>query len=197
MCSEVLARGRQCALRATTVQQASRVRGKHPQPDVDTCSGAVFLYRDAMEVMDSLTRYDLVAVDEVSQLSQTDFERIIQMWETADKMPALVFAGDFWQLPGFSRKGPEPSKATGSPRWNMLYKVELHEMWRCKDTVMKKKLEALRTAEPSRQQPRDIFAGGTKPGQAMQGRRPGTSSSCTGTTPTRLLPPALAERRPW
>ena len=142
-----------------TAQQASRVRAKHPQADVDTCSGAFFLYRDAMEVMDCLTRYDLVAVDEVSQLSQSDFERIIQMWEAADKMPALVFAGDFWQLPGFSRKGAEPSKATDSPRWSMLYKVELHEMWRCKDKTLKKKLEALRTAEPSRKQLKDICMG--------------------------------------
>ena len=86
-----------------TAQQASRVRAKHPQADVDTCSGAFFLYRDAVEVMDVLTQYDLVAVDEISQLSRADFERIIQMWEAADKMPALVFAGDFWQLPGFSR----------------------------------------------------------------------------------------------
>ena len=142
-----------------TAQQASRVRAKHPQADVDTCSGAFFLYRDAVEVMDCLTRYDLVAVDEVSQLSQSDFERIIQMWEAADKMPALVFAGDFWQLPGFSRKGTEPSKATDSPRWSMLHHVKLHEMWRCKDEVLKKKLEALRTAEPSRKQLRDICMG--------------------------------------
>lgn len=55
----------------------------------DTCSGAFFLYRDSVEVMDCLTCYDMVAVDEISQLSQTDFERIIQMWEAADKVPHL------------------------------------------------------------------------------------------------------------
>ena len=142
-----------------TAQQASRVRAKHPQADVDTCSGAFFLYRDALEVMDCLSGYDLVAVDEISQLSQADFERIIQMWETVDKLPALVFAGDFWQLPGFSREGAEPSKATDSPRWKMLYEVELHQMWRCKDEVLKKKLQVLRTARPSRQQLREICVG--------------------------------------
>ena len=141
-------------------QQASRVRAKHPQADVDTCSGAFFLYRDAVEVMDLLTQYDLVAVDEISQLSQTDFERIIQMWEAADKVPALVFAGDFWQLPGFSRaKGREPSKATDSPRWSMVHQIELYQMWRCKDEVLKKKLEVLRTSRPTQAQLNDICRG--------------------------------------
>ena len=81
-----------------TAQQASRVRTKHPEADVDTCAGAFFLYKDCVEVMDCLTQYDMIAVDEVSQLSQKDFERIVQMWEAADRIPALVFAGDFWQL---------------------------------------------------------------------------------------------------
>lgn len=74
------------------------------------------------------------------------------MWEAADKLPALIFAGDFWQLPGFSRKGEEPSKATDSPRWNLVYQIELYEMWRCKDEVLRRKLHLLRTARPSRAQ---------------------------------------------
>ena len=103
-----------------TAQQASRVRARHPEADVDTCSGAFFLYKAAVEVMDYLTSYDMVAVDEISQLSQSDFERSIQMWEAADKVPALVLAGDFRQLPGV-----DPSKATDSPRWSMVYQVNL------------------------------------------------------------------------
>lgn len=58
-----------------------------PEADVDTCSGAFFLYKDAIEAMDCLQQYDLVAVDEISQLAQEDFDRIIQMWEAADKIP--------------------------------------------------------------------------------------------------------------
>ena len=142
-----------------TAQQASRVRAKHPEADVDTCSGAFFLYRDAIEVMDVLTQYDMVAVDEISQLSQSDFERVIQMWETADKVPALVFAGDFWQLPGIGKKGKEPTKATDSPRWSMVHQVNLHQMWRCKDNVLKEKLQLLRTAKPSRSQLTNICRG--------------------------------------
>ena len=42
-----------------TAQQASRVRSG---ADVDMCSGAFFLYKEAVEVMDCLTPYDMVAV---------------------------------------------------------------------------------------------------------------------------------------
>ena len=137
-----------------TAQQASRVRAKHPEADVDTCSGAFFLYKDAIEAMDCLQQYDLVAVDEISQLAQEDFDRIIQMWEAADKIPALVLAGDFWQLPGV-----QPSKATDSSRWKMVHKIELHEMFRCKDEVLKQKLKALRTSTPTKQQLNNITRG--------------------------------------
>lgn len=137
-----------------TAQQASRVRAKHPEADVDTCSGAFFLYKDAIEVMDCLQQYDLVPVDEISQLSQEDFDRIIQMWEAADKVPALVLAGDFWQLPGIN-----PSKATDSPRWAMVHQIELYQMWRCKDETLKAKLQVLRTAIPSKKQLQTICHG--------------------------------------
>ena len=137
-----------------TAQQASRVRATHPEADVDTCSGAFFLYKNAIEVMDCLQQYDLAAVDEISQLSQEDFERIIQMWEAADKVPALVFAGDFWQLPGVN-----PSRATDSPRWNMVHKIELWEMFRCKDEILKQKLQVLRTSTPTKQQLNNITRG--------------------------------------
>ena len=137
-----------------TAQQASRARAKHPEADVDTCSGAFLFYKNAIEVMDCLQQYDLVAVDEISQLSQKDFERIVQMWEAADKVPALVFAGGFWQLPGVN-----PSRATDSPRWNLVHKFELHEMFRCKDEVLKQKLKVLRTSTPTKQQLNTISRG--------------------------------------
>ncbi|CAE7679552.1 Pif1, partial [Symbiodinium sp. CCMP2456] len=100
---------------------------------------------DSVEVMDCLTQYDMIVVDEISQLSQKDYERIIQMWEAADRVPVLVFAGDFWQLPGV-----QPSKATDSPKWHMVHQIELHEMWRCKDETLREKLVALRTAMPTK-----------------------------------------------
>ena len=116
---------------------------------MDTCAGAfflIFLYKDSVEVMHCLTQYDMIAVDEISQLSQKDFERIVQLWEAADRVPVLVFAGDFWQLPGV-----QPTKATDSPKWHMVHQIELHEMWRCKDETLHQKLVALRTAMPTEQ----------------------------------------------
>ena len=63
---------------------------------MDTCAAAFYLYKqDVTEHLDSLNQYDLVVVDEISQLSQEDFERILLMWEAAEKMPALVLTGDF------------------------------------------------------------------------------------------------------
>ena len=93
-------------------------------------------------------------VDEVSQLDAQQFERILQMWAVADKMPALVFTGDFWQLPGVNN-----SQATDSPKWKTVFVVDLHEMWRCKDEALRKKLHLLRTAAPTAEQLADICRG--------------------------------------
>ena len=125
-----------------TAQLAARVRSRHPTADVDTCAAAFWLWKErADEHLDALAQYGLVVADEVSQLDAGQFERILQMWEAADKIPALVFAGDFWQLPGVN-----DSQATDSPKWRSVFVVNLHEMWRCKDPALRKKLELLRTA---------------------------------------------------
>ena len=84
-----------------TAQLASTVRRKHPHVDVDTCAAAFYFYKsDATEHMDVLQQFDLIVIDEVSQLSDSQFERIFLMWVAADRMLALVFTGDFWLLPG-------------------------------------------------------------------------------------------------
>ena len=127
-------------------QQATRVRSRRPTADVDTCAAAFWLWKDrADEHLDALAQYDLVVVDEVSQLDAEQFERIIQMWEAANQRP--VFTGDFWQLPGVGN-----SQATDSPKWRMTFKVDLHEMWRCKDEKLRKKLQLLRAARPTADQ---------------------------------------------
>ena len=138
-----------------TARQLARVRGRHPTADVDTCAAAFWLWKErADEHLDALAQYDLVVVDEVSQLDAEQFERILQMWAAADKIPALVFAGDFWQLPGVNN-----SQATDSPKWRSVFVVNLREMWRCKDQKLRKKLELLRTAAPTREQLADICRG--------------------------------------
>ena len=97
-----------CVLYALpAAQQAARVRARRPEADVDTCAAAFYLWKqNADERMDVLEQYDLVVVDEVSQLDAQQFERILQMWAVADKMPALVFTGDFWAA---ARRQQQPS----------------------------------------------------------------------------------------
>ena len=148
----VVRRGGQVLYTLPTAQQASRVRARHPDIDVDTCAAAFYLYKqDVTEHLDSLNQYDLVVVDEISQLSEEDFERILLMWEAAEKMPALVLTGDFWQLPGVAG-----TQADESPKWQTVFVVDLYDMWRCKDPVLRSKLLQLRTAMPSREQLRAI-----------------------------------------
>eukprot|EP00971_Amphidinium_carterae_P169964 3367788-Amphidinium_carterae.1 len=73
--------------------------------------------------MEALTPFDLVCIDEVSQLSREDFKRIIQLCEAADKLPALVSAGDWWQLPGIN-----PTKASDRSEWKQVYQIDLHDL---------------------------------------------------------------------
>ena len=74
-----------------------------------------------------------------------DFAKVLQMWEAADRLPCLIFAADFWQLPDV-----QPTRATDSPKWKQVLQIELLEMWRCKDEVLREKLVALRTAMPDK-----------------------------------------------
>ena len=152
---KVVRRGGQVLYALPTAQHASRVRARHPTIDVDTCAAAFYLYKDDVtEHLDSLNQYDLIVIDEVSQLSSEDFERIMLMWEAAEKMPALVLTGDFWQLPGVSG-----TQADESPKWKQVFVIDLHEMWRCKDPVLRTKLLQLRTAMPDREQVKEICRG--------------------------------------
>ena len=152
---QILESGGRVLYALPTAQQAARVRSRRPTADVDTCAAAFWLWKErADEHLDFLAQYDLVVVDEVSQLDAGQFERIIQMWEAADRLPALVFTGDFWQLPGVS-----DSQATDSPKWRRTFKVDLHEMRRCKDEKLRKKLQLLRTSRPTAEQLKDICRG--------------------------------------
>ena len=93
-------------------------------------------------------------------MSRNIFERIIQQWEAADRIPTLVFVGDFYQLPGV-----DPTSALDSPLWHnvMVKKRELHTMLRCKCPELKKKLELLRVGKPSVPQLRSITRGHKAP----------------------------------
>ena len=130
-----------------TGQLAARMRQEHPDIDVDTCHGAFLLYRDRMESLPIMTQYDLIVVDEISMLSEPDFDRITEMWLAAGKLPCLVLLGDFWQLPGPHKP---PSRASDSFGWRYTKKIEFVKVFRCTDEKLGHKVRALRTSVPSK-----------------------------------------------
>ena len=127
-----------------TGQMSSRMRQQFRDVHVDTCHGAFLLHKPEMEALPVLSEYDLVVVDEVSQLSADQFDRIVRMWNAADRLPALVFLGDFWQLPSY-----ENTRAVDSIYWKGVKRVTLTETFRCKDEVLMSKIQGTRTSVPS------------------------------------------------
>eukprot|EP00973_Karenia_brevis_P014877 2031434-Karenia_brevis.AAC.1 len=62
--------------------------------------------------MEMMMSFDMVVIDEVGQLSMTQFERLLRLWDATERRVALIFVGDFHQL-----RGVDPSRANESPRW--------------------------------------------------------------------------------
>jgi hypothetical protein len=146
-----------------TAQLASRLREKVQASvedaeavDVDTCHAAFKFGEPETEVLPMMTMYDAVFVDEISLLDQPQFERIYKLWSVAEKVPALVFLGDKFQLPGVGKTRPWDSRMWRAPSCQHL---RLVDSWRCKEEAFQKILDALRTDMPSRALLRRICAG--------------------------------------
>lgn len=126
---------------------AARMRAEHPDIDVDTCHGAFLFHRDVSEALPILSQYDLVVVDEVSMLSEGNFDHLAAMYSAASKLPCLVLIGDLWQMPGPHNP---PSKVTDSAAWRWVQIHEFYTIYRCKDPKLAAKLATLRTSIPSK-----------------------------------------------
>ena len=61
--------------------------------------------------------YDYVFVEEVRQLTQDIFDRVVSFWDAAATEPVLVFVGTFHKLRGIPQDGSYPARALDSPRW--------------------------------------------------------------------------------
>ena len=85
--------------------------------DVDTCAAAFGLLEKETVCLPTLGMYDLVYVDEVSQMDSENFEKVLKLWAAVDKKPALVFSGDKHQMCGYGDKRPWHSKM-----WSRLCK---------------------------------------------------------------------------
>ena len=83
-------------------------------------------------------------------LTAAQFERVVAMWNAADRLPCLLLAGDFWQLPVV---GKADARCDESRLWQPNIKVvNFWEQVRCKDPVLQDMLSALRTAVPTKRQ---------------------------------------------
>ena len=129
-----------------------------PDLDVDSVHAAFRIFHPEQETLDAMVNFDLVVVEEVGTISQTVFDRLLRLWDAADRRPALVFVGDFAQL-----RGMEPTRAFHSERWPEMKKFTLREMRRCKDPALKWKLELLREYKPSIDQLKAIKKGRKAP----------------------------------
>ncbi|CAE7243636.1 unnamed protein product [Symbiodinium sp. CCMP2592] len=150
-----VARGARILFALPTGYLAAAMRAKHPDIDVDTFHGGLLFHKDLSEAMGVLTQYDLVILDEVSMLTAAQFERLLEMWRAAERLPCLVMLGDFWQLPTVDPKEP---RCDESSCWRAnVQVVQFYEQVRCKDACLQRKLDCLRTSVPSKQQLKHIL----------------------------------------
>eukprot|EP00975_Prorocentrum_lima_P061097 12811076-Prorocentrum_lima.AAC.1 len=56
--------------------------------DIDTCHAA-FAFNEEITMAPGLGIYDLIVIDEISQLDEKQFERIRRLWLAVDRVPTL------------------------------------------------------------------------------------------------------------
>ena len=78
---------------------ATQYKTRHPDLDIDTVHGMFAFHKPEVQTLEMMKIYDMVVIDEVGQLSTEQFERLLRLWDAADRRPALVFVGDFQRKP--------------------------------------------------------------------------------------------------
>ena len=128
-----------------TNRQASRMRAKlPPEVDVHTYHAGFGLDEEPGAVAISLSQYALIVVDEISQLQGQHFDHVRKLWDQADRLPAILMAGDEMQIAGYGEL-----RAWKHPiRKRVTFRVKLHRVYRCKDKKFNKVLQELRTSRP-------------------------------------------------
>ncbi|CAJ1386814.1 unnamed protein product, partial [Effrenium voratum] len=147
-----------------TAQLASRMRQEFGGGvDVDTCHAALGLDQEIAECGLNLACYDLVILDEFSQLEARHFAHAVHLHDAVDKTPAFGLLGDRRQMAGYGTERP-----WHSPLWRAaVHQTQLHVLFRCKDEKFRRVLGALRTAKPTATGPR----GSVSVADIVRGRR--------------------------
>ena len=65
------------------------------QPPYVRTHGAFALWKPEQETLELMMPYDLIVVEELGQLSESIFERLIRLWQAAEAIPALVVCWRF------------------------------------------------------------------------------------------------------
>ena len=131
-----------------TAQLASRMKvkcGQNLNISIDTCHAAFGLGEDSLARMPVLEPYDLIVVDEISQLEAKHFKHIAKLWLAVDKVPALVILGDKFQMAGFGEGRPWQTNLWKQNHFTTV----LHKNYRCVDEEYNKILRVLRTSQPT------------------------------------------------
>ena len=111
---------------------------------VDTCHAGLGLDEDFSCVGHALAHYALTVVDEFSQLNGDHFNHIDALRRATDFVSCFVLSGDRHQLAGYGEERP-----WHVPRWKKATeRIELFELYRCKDPAFKKVLGCLRIHKP-------------------------------------------------
>jgi len=95
----------------------------------------------------ALGQYDVIIIDEVSQLSLSVLHHVLSSWERLAKWPVLLLVADFRQLPP---PAPQEVPMHHSPRWTHVRKYSLGmDSFRCTGIALQRFLNIVRTRAPS------------------------------------------------
>ncbi|CAE7386170.1 PIF1 [Symbiodinium sp. CCMP2592] len=142
------------AIACPTGLLAASYRRSFTGAHIDTVHGFFALHVEEHLTVDLLADYDLVVVEEIGQLTRTQFERIMRLWLAADQRPCLVFLGDFKQLPSIDNTNAKSSSLCNYIRW-----VELRQVQRNTCPELRRKLALLRDCQPTEAQLQAILRG--------------------------------------
>ena len=101
--AEAVKAGAHVGVACPTGMLATRYRSRHPDLDIDTVHGMFALHKDELSTADIMKIYDLIIIDEIGQLPVWIFDRLLRLWDAADRRPAIVFVGRLLSTDGRRR----------------------------------------------------------------------------------------------
>ena len=95
---------------------ASSYREELPDLDVDTLHGMFLLHLTKEQAYETMSPFDLIVIDEVGQLSRETFEKLMWLWDNADRRPPWSSWATFTSSEAWTQ--PEPRTARDGGKWS-------------------------------------------------------------------------------